>query len=74
MGASDAEQLAHAKREGRVLITRDHDFARMHTTDQDHAGIILWTQNCHFGQLIKDIDALCFEMSAEDFRGRLLFL
>jgi hypothetical protein len=73
MGASDPEQLAFAMLEGRVIITRDRDFLRLAAQDADHAGVIFWSQNTHFGQLIKDIDRLCFDHSADDLRGLVLY-
>lgn len=61
LGASDDDQLEFAIREGRVIITEDQDFLRLASARHDHAGIIFWTMRRHFGQLIKDIDALCFQ-------------
>ena len=39
IGASDEQQLAFATSEGRVLITHDDDFLRLHHIGVDHAGI-----------------------------------
>jgi predicted nuclease of predicted toxin-antitoxin system len=39
IGASDPEQLDYARRDGRVLVTHDDDFLRIHATGSEHAGI-----------------------------------
>lgn len=74
MGASDPEQLRFAMSESRVIITRDQDFLRIAADNQAHAGVIFWTQTKHFGQLIRDLDQLCFESEADAFRNRVLYL
>lgn len=40
IGASDAEQLAFALREGRVIFTQDQDFLRHHQAGSEHGGIV----------------------------------
>ncbi|MEO8496798.1 MAG: DUF5615 family PIN-like protein [Planctomycetota bacterium] len=39
VGASDEQQLRFASSQGRVLITHDDDFLRMHHAGASHAGI-----------------------------------
>ncbi len=39
LGAIDADQLSHALREGRVLLTHDRDLLRLHAAGVPHAGI-----------------------------------
>lgn len=74
MGASDPDQFAFTKRERRILITSDRDFARITAQDTDHPGVILWTGKRHYGKLIKEIDELCFEMADDEFHGRIFYL
>jgi predicted nuclease of predicted toxin-antitoxin system len=74
LGAGDEQQLAFATGESRVIITADQDFLRLASQRQDHAGIIFWTMRRHFGKLITDIDVLCFQRTAEDFRGTVTYL
>ncbi len=38
-GAADEIQLAFAASEGRVLVTQDHDFLKLHADGNTHAGI-----------------------------------
>ncbi len=74
IAARDDEHLAYALAEGRVIITRDEDFLILDAEGTSHAGIIYWCEKTHFGQLIKDLDTLCFAMSAEEMRGKVVFL
>ncbi len=74
LAAHDPDHLAYALKEGRITITRDRDFVVLSSQGVQHAGIIYWKSKRHFGQVIKDIDSLCFESSATDFHGRVIFL
>ena len=40
LGASDEEHLSFAWSQGRVTLTHDSDFLRLHAADAKHAGII----------------------------------
>lgn len=74
MGVDDPEQFAFCIEQGRVLVTNDGDFHELIQETPDHPGVIFWTKKKHFGQLVRDIDALCMTMSAEDFRQRVIYL
>ncbi len=74
LAAHDPDHLNYALSQNRVTITRDKDFVILSAEGVEHAGIIYWKSKRHFGQLVKDIDALCFENSAADLRGRVIFL
>lgn len=39
LGVSDADQLAHAHAEGRVMVTQDADFLRLHYRGASHSGL-----------------------------------
>ncbi len=73
LSAPDLDHLAYALKEGRIMITRDRDFVVLSAEGVEHAGIIYWNSKRHFGQIIKDIDALCFQSSADDFHERVVF-
>lgn len=68
--------MGFCKEEGTYHYTADQDFLRMAAIDNDHAGIIYWTKSAdgHFGPLVKQIDELCFNLSAADFLGLIYFL
>lgn len=74
LSASDDQHLAYGRAQGRIVITRDHDFLVLGSEEAHHAGIVYWTEKRPFGQLIKDLDSLCFEMTAEEMQGRIIYL
>jgi hypothetical protein len=74
LGASDEKQLAFATSQKRVLITADDDFLVIASRQPDHAGIIYWFQDRHFGQLVRDLHALTFEVRPDDLRGQIRFI
>lgn len=43
-GAADREHLAFALKAGRILVTQDVDFLRLHSEGTPHAGIAFWRQ------------------------------
>ena len=40
VGARDIEQLEFARESGRVIVTQDSDFLRLHQAGYSHAGIV----------------------------------
>jgi len=75
LSASDEMQLAFALGEGRVLITRDRDFLRLHAAGHQHAGVVVWTERQRsVGQLIRSLDALSIDQTAEALRGTVTYL
>ena len=44
VGKDDWVQLAHAATAGRVMMTCDSDYVRLHNRGQSHDGIIYWTR------------------------------
>lgn len=74
IGASDLEQIAFCIQQERVLVTNDADFHEIIQEHPEHPGVIFWMKKRHFGQLVKDIDACCMSMSAEDFQNRVFYL
>ncbi|MCA9170912.1 MAG: DUF5615 family PIN-like protein [Planctomycetales bacterium] len=75
LGTSDDEQLGFAKREDRVLVTRDQDFLRLNSSGVAHAGIVYWTERQrNTGQLVGALATLMLEVAVDDIRGQVLFL
>ena len=75
VGASDLEQLDYAFREGRVLITHDDDFLRIHAAGQKHAGIAYVHQRrLTAGQTVLALVALHRNQTAEAVAGHVEFL
>ena len=76
----DAEHLAFATREGRVLFSFNvGDFYRLHTDlvrrTESHAGLVLAQQQTYsVGEQLRRLLNLVASLSAEDMRNRVEFL
>ncbi|HEX3599804.1 MAG TPA: DUF5615 family PIN-like protein [Lacipirellulaceae bacterium] len=46
LGADDSRHLAFALSEGRIMVTHDDDFLRLHNEGIEHAGIVF----CHLNK------------------------
>lgn len=75
LSADDRDQLEHARREGRVLVTHDADFLRLHSTDLAHAGIVYGHPGDYSaGQVIRFLLFLAETLSPEEMAGKVEFL
>jgi hypothetical protein len=73
--ASDVEQLAFAHAEGRVIVTNDPDFLRLHQEGADHSGIAYYVdQRQPVGELIRKLELLHEVIPADEMRGCVEFL
>ena len=73
--ADDAEHMAFAAAEGRVLFTHDADFLRLHAAGTPHAGIVY----CHrlsrtVGEIVRGLLLVAACLDAEEFRNHVEFL
>ena len=74
-GASDADQLRFATHTGRVLVTQDADFLRLHQADGAHSGIVYCRQgSLSIGEMLRRIVLLHDLMTAEEMRNRVEYL
>lgn len=74
LGASDDEQMAYCRAENRIIISADTDFLRLLQANTEHPGMIYWGTVKHFGQIVNEIDAMCFTMNADEFKGKVFYL
>lgn len=74
LGASDIEQLAFAKAEGRVIATYDNDFLVLHTQGVTHSGIAFFTQPKSIGELIRELLLLYEVLDDSDMLNHIEFL
>ncbi len=72
-GASDETHLSRAA-EGRVLITRDADFLRLHDQGWEHADIGFIPYPLSVGEMIRRIERINLLLTSEQMRGRVEFL
>jgi len=75
LSATDEEHLAFGRSEGRVVITHDDDFLRLHTENANHAGIVYCHQDKYrIGEFLGMILLVCNCYSAEEIQGQVVFL
>lgn len=73
--ATDEEQLAYARAEGRVVFTQDADFLRLDAAGEPHPGIAY----CHpesrsIGEVIRRLALIHEIYEADEMRDRVEFL
>jgi len=74
-GDPDEAQLAFALREGRVLVTQDSDFLRLHRQGARHGGICYYPAGTiTTGQLIRTLVLVHAVLTPEQMRGGVEFL
>jgi len=72
--ASDAEHLAFALGENRVVFTQDQDFLRHHQAGDQHAGIVYSQQGAHsIGEIVRYLHFLSDCLEPQEMRGELEF-
>lgn len=74
LGASDQDQMAFARKEGRVIFTQDDDFLRLHAGGVDHAGIVYTPQKRSIREIIYGLMLIYQILDAEDMEGHLEYL
>ena len=75
MSASDEVQLAYAITHGRVVVTEDDDFSRLHRRGIAHARIAYFPGGRRsIGEIIEMLRLIHASYSAEEMVGRLEWL
>lgn len=72
--ATDVEQLKYAHETGRVLVTQDSDFLRLHAEGFTHSGIAFFRQGKTSGEILRTLVLLFDILTAEEIAGRVEFL
>lgn len=73
-GKSDADQLAFAMADARVMITRDKDYLRLHAAGAEHAGIVFTQAETGIGAIIRGLALIYQVLDAEDMRQHVEFI
>jgi predicted nuclease of predicted toxin-antitoxin system len=75
LGATDEEQAAFARLEGRVIFTQDRDFLRIHAAGVPHAGIAYCEKDTRsIGEVIAAL-VLGWEVyEPDEMRGRVEYI
>jgi predicted nuclease of predicted toxin-antitoxin system len=75
IGTGDREHLAFAADAGRVVITQDVDFLRLHAEGTPHAGIAFWRQQTRsMGEVLRRLLLIHAAMSPDDIKNRVEYL
>jgi uncharacterized protein with PIN domain len=73
-GAPDVEHLDFARRESRVVVTRDADFLRLHAHGVRHGGIVFAPQALSIGALIRGLMLIHDVLTRDDKADHVEFL
>lgn len=74
LGATDAEHLARAKSEGRVMFSQDKDFLRLDAASSDHAGIVYASRQTPIGAVLNGLMLVHGVLEAAEMVGRVEYL
>ncbi len=75
LGANDSRQLSFAAAAGRVLVTYDADFLRLHAEGVEHCGIAYCQQGTlPIGQVLRRLLLIYDLLVPDDMAGRIEFL
>ncbi|MBI2542780.1 MAG: DUF5615 family PIN-like protein [Candidatus Aenigmarchaeota archaeon] len=70
----DIDILNSAKDNGRVVVTRDSDFLRLHAQGVEHAGIVYVRKFLEIGIIIKEIEKISLLFEPEHLKDRVIFI
>lgn len=75
ISADDATQLSFAYSSGRVLVTHDADFLRLHAEGVAHAGIAYCEQGASsIGEILRQLALIYDLLTPEEMAGKIEFL
>ena len=75
VGVGEKEQLSFATQSGRVLVTHDADFLRLHSAGVAHAGIAYRRQgSVTIGEMLRWLVLIYDLMTGEEMQGRVEYL
>ena len=75
VGAADRDHLAFATAGGRVLVTQDADFLRLHAEGVPHAGIVYCrSPSRSIGEMLRRLVLIHAALSREEMLDRVEYL
>ena len=72
--ANDRQHLERAVQEGRVVVTQDTDFLRLHAAGVSHQGIVYASQQTPVPQMLRGLMLIHDVLSSEDMIRHVEFL
>ena len=73
-GAPDTEHLTFAANEGRVIVTQDADFLRLHAAGWQYVGIVYAKQHAPIGDILRGLLLLYQVLDPENMINKIEFL
>ena len=73
-GEEDAVHLAYATSQGRVMVTQDRDFLRLHAEGRYHAGIVYLPQHTPVRAMIEAVLLVGGVMSPEELANTVQYM
>lgn len=75
IGSTDAEQLAYAVNEGRIIFTQDTDFLIMASEGHSHPGIV-YARKAHrsIGQIVRSLELIHGVLTVEEMVGHIEYI
>ena len=78
LSASDPEQIAYARRHGRMVVTQDRDFLILNASGIEHGGIAFCSHDPHsighIGHLVEALLLVYAIYEAEEMVGRVEYI
>jgi predicted nuclease of predicted toxin-antitoxin system len=75
LSATDDEQAAYGLAQGRVILTHDRDFLRLHAAGTPHAGIAFCDQGKRsIGEIIQGLVLIWELLEPDEMKNRVEFL
>lgn len=74
IGAGDDVQLSHAHAAGRVLVSHDTDFLRLHAAGAPHSGIAYGPQDLSVGDMIRTLVLIVQVLDPDEMINHVEFL
>ncbi|MGB4780872.1 DUF5615 family PIN-like protein [Candidatus Methylomirabilis sp.] len=74
LGFPDEDHLKRARNEGRVILTQDDDFLRLHAAGMVHEGIVYAPQQTPVKDVIRGLMLIHQVLDAEEMHGQVEFL
>ena len=73
-GGTDEVQLAHALAEGRVVVSHDTDFLRLHAAGVEHSGVVFGAQDLSVGEVIFGLMLIVQVLDADEMVNHVEFI
>jgi predicted nuclease of predicted toxin-antitoxin system len=70
--AGDDQQLTYMLQSGRIIFTQDEDFLQIHSSGQEHPGIVYSKQGTRsIGEIVRFLQLMSDCLQPEDMRRRV---